>query len=99
MNELDALYRELILDHSKHPQHFGLSTAEDAAGTTGESYQKNPVCGDEITLRARVDGETVADVAWEGRGCSISQASLSVMVDLCAGKTVDEAMELFRDFH
>ena len=54
MNELDALYRELILDHSKHPQHFGLP-AGDAPAHTGESYQKNPVCGDEITLRARVD--------------------------------------------
>ena len=61
MNELDALYRELILDHSKHPQHFGLP-AGDAPAHTGESYQKNPVCGDEITLRARVDGETVADL-------------------------------------
>ncbi|WP_454114391.1 Fe-S cluster assembly sulfur transfer protein SufU [Microbacterium lacticum] len=90
MNELDALYRELILDHSKHPQHFGLA-AEDAAGTTGESYQKNPVCGDEITLRAHVDGETITGVAWEGRGCSISQASASMLSDLVAEEGISRA--------
>ena len=97
MNELDALYRELILDHSKHPQHFGLP-AGDAPAHTGESYQKNPVCGDEITLRARVDGETVADVVWEGRGCSISQASTSVMCDLVIGRDVADSMALFDEF-
>ena len=91
MSDLDALYRELILDHSKHPQHFGLNTAEDAAGTTGESYQKNPVCGDEITLRAHVDGETITGVAWEGRGCSISQASASMLSDLVAEEGISRA--------
>ena len=89
MNELDALYRELILDHSKHPQHFGLSTAE--AEHVGTSHQKNPVCGDEITLRAAVDGETVTDVTWEGRGCSISQASASMLADLVADEGLSRA--------
>ena len=99
MNELDALYRELILDHSKHPQHFGLP-AGDAPAHTGESYQKNPVCGDEITLRARVDGETVADVVWEGRGCSISQASASMLADLVAeeGLSRTETVALIEGF-
>lgn len=94
MNELDALYRELILDHSKHPQHFGLSDEGDAAGKTGvfgTSHQKNPVCGDEITLRALVDGERVADVRWEGRGCSISQASASMLADLVADEGLSRA--------
>ena len=90
MNELDALYRELILDHSKHPQHFGLP-AGDAPAHTGESYQKNPVCGDEITLRAHVDGETITGVAWEGRGCSISQASASMLSDLVAEEGISRA--------
>ena len=99
MNELDALYRELILDHSKHPQHFGLP-AGDAPTHTGESYQKNPVCGDEITLRARVDGETVTDVVWEGRGCSISQASASMLADLVAdeGLSRTETVALIEGF-
>ena len=100
MNELDALYRELILDHSKHPQHFGLDAAAPGPGGVGESYQKNPVCGDEITLRARVDGETIADVAWEGRGCSISQASASMLADLVAeeGLSRAEAVTLIEGF-
>lgn len=103
MSELDALYRELILDHSKHPQHFGLTDEGDApavAGTIGTSHQKNPVCGDEITLRARVEGETIADVQWEGRGCSISQASASMLADLVAeeGLTRAEAVALIEGF-
>lgn len=88
MSELDALYRELILDHSKHPQHFGLSPEEEHSGT---SHQKNPVCGDEITLRAHVDGEQVTDVTWEGRGCSISQASASMLADLVAEEGLSRA--------
>ena len=70
--------------------------------TPGESHQFNPTCGDEATVHAEIsDSEphTIERLVWDGHGCSISQASLSVMVDLCAGKTVDEAMELFRDFH
>lgn len=103
MSDLDALYRELILDHSKHPQHFGLVDEGDAPaanGRFGTSYQKNPVCGDEITLRARVDGETIADVSWEGRGCSISQASASMLADLVAdeGLTRTEAVALVEGF-
>jgi len=97
MSDLDALYRELILDHSKHPQHFGLAGDEEHTGT---SYQKNPVCGDEITLRARVEGERVADVTWEGRGCSISQASASMLADLVAeeGLTRTETIALIEGF-
>ncbi|GAA1656328.1 Fe-S cluster assembly sulfur transfer protein SufU [Microbacterium flavum] len=100
MNELDALYRELILDHSKHPQHFGLADEDAEPGHSGTSHQKNPVCGDEITLRARVDGETIADVTWEGRGCSISQASASMLADLVAeeGLSRAEAVTLIEGF-
>lgn len=97
MSELDTLYRELILDHSKHPQHFGLAAEEGASAT---SHQRNPVCGDEITLRARVevDGETIRDVTWEGSGCSISQASASMLSDLMAGVTRTEARVLVEGF-
>lgn len=97
MSELDTLYRELILDHSKHPQHFGLAAEEGASAT---SHQRNPVCGDEITLRARVhtDGDTIRDVTWEGSGCSISQASASMLSDLMDGVTRDEARTLIDGF-
>jgi nitrogen fixation NifU-like protein len=97
MSDLDTLYRELILDHSKHPQHFGLAAEE---GVHATSHQKNPVCGDEITLRARVetDGDTIRDVTWEGSGCSISQASASMLSDLVEGMPRSEAVELIEGF-
>lgn len=97
MSDLDGLYRELILDHSKHPQHFGLA-AEDGANAT--SHQRNPVCGDEITLRARItsDGDAIRDVTWEGSGCSISQASASMLSDLVEGIPRTEARTLIDGF-
>lgn len=97
MSDLDGLYRELILDHSKHPQHFGLAD-EDGAHAT--SHQRNPVCGDEITLRARItsDGDAIRDVTWEGSGCSISQASASMLSDLVEGMPKTEAHALIEGF-
>lgn len=97
MSDLDALYRELILDHSKHPQHFGLADEEGAHAT---SHQKNPVCGDEITLRARIttDGDAIRDVTWEGSGCSISQASASMLSDLVEGMPRADAAQLIDGF-
>lgn len=97
MSDLDGLYRELILDHSKHPQHFGLAD-EDGAHAT--SHQRNPVCGDEITLRARItsDGGAIRDVTWEGSGCSISQASASMLSDLVEGMPKTEAHALIDGF-
>ena len=70
-----------------------------------QSHQFNPTCGDEVTVRVEIsdgsDGkpQRIEDLIWDGQGCSISQASLSIMVDLVRGKTVDEAMDLFHDFH
>lgn len=81
MNDLDALYQELILDHSKRPQGKGLEGDESAGAT---SHQLNPTCGDEITLRVHVDGDRVDHVSWDGSGCSISQASASMLVSLIA---------------
>jgi len=80
---LDALYQELILDHSKRPQGKGLA---DESGRTATSHQRNPICGDEITLRVRVsdDGVEVTEVTWDGAGCSISQASASMLASLIA---------------
>lgn len=95
MSGLESLYRELILDHSRHPHGRGL--AADGAGTA-TSHQHNPVCGDDITLRVRVDGDAVRDVTWEGAGCSISQASASMLSDLAGGISRVEASALVDGF-
>ena len=80
MSGLDSLYQDLILDHSKLRAGYGL--AEENVGTSATSYQRNPVCGDEITLRVRVQDDVVLDVTWEGAGCAISQASASMLAAL-----------------
>ncbi|AIG77791.1 MULTISPECIES: Fe-S cluster assembly sulfur transfer protein SufU [Amycolatopsis] len=83
---LESMYQEIILDHYKNPHGRGLREPYDA-----ESFQVNPTCGDEVTLRVKVDDGKVADVSYEGQGCSISQASTSVLTDLVVGHTVEEA--------
>jgi nitrogen fixation NifU-like protein len=87
--QLESMYQEIILDHYRNPQHKGLREPYDV-----EVHHVNPTCGDEITLRVRLDGPTVADVSYESEGCSISQASASVMSGLVIGKSVDEAAEV-----
>ncbi|TIC87805.1 SUF system NifU family Fe-S cluster assembly protein [Nocardioides sp. GY 10113] len=95
--DLDALYQEIILDHYKRPHGKGLREPFDA-----EVHHVNPTCGDEITLRVHVTGSgdeaVVADVSYDALGCSISQASMSVLYDLLVGKTVAEAMAVHEDF-
>ena len=86
-NELDSLYQEIILDHYKNPHHAGLREPFEA-----EVHHVNPTCGDEVTLRVHVSDGTVSDVSYDAVGCSISQASTSVMTDLVIGKSVDDAM-------
>ncbi|OYC98282.1 Fe-S cluster assembly sulfur transfer protein SufU [Microbacterium sp. Yaish 1] len=102
MTGLDSLYQELILDHSKHPVGNPLHDVGDAAHA--DSHQKNPVCGDEITLRVAVDGDRITEVSWEGTGCSISQASASMLAALVeeeiegAGMTRADAAALIERF-
>ncbi|MGI8759754.1 MAG: Fe-S cluster assembly sulfur transfer protein SufU [Jatrophihabitantaceae bacterium] len=84
-----SLYQQIILDHYKHPQHKALPEHFDA-----EVHHVNPTCGDEVTLRVRLAAGRIADLGWDGEGCSISQASTSVMSELVVGKPVDEAMAL-----
>ena len=79
--DLDNLYQEIILDHYKKPLHAGLRDPFEA-----EVHHVNPTCGDEITLRVHLDGDVVRDVSYDALGCSISQASCSVMADLVIGK-------------
>jgi nitrogen fixation NifU-like protein len=91
--DLDALYQEIILDHYKNPHGKGLRDDYEA-----EVHHVNPTCGDEVTLRVHVEDDKVADVSYDALGCSISQASASVLYDLVVGKSVDEAMEIHEEF-
>jgi nitrogen fixation NifU-like protein len=91
---LRELYQEIILDHSRHPRHFG---ALEGANRTAEGY--NPLCGDRVKLYLKVDEhDRIADVTFEGRGCAISVASASLMSELLRGRTVAEAEKLMGGF-
>ena len=95
--QLESMYQEIILDHYKRPHRRGLREPYDA-----EVYHVNPTCGDEVRLRvtlAGANGDTrVADVSYEGQGCSISQASTSVLTDLVTGRSVEEALSTMDAF-
>jgi len=95
--QLQSMYQDIILDHYRNPHHKGLRDPFDA-----EVHHVNPVCGDEVTLRVSlkdVNGEPVVeDISYDALGCSISQASASVMSDLVIGKTVTEAMTISQAF-
>ena len=95
--DLDALYQEIILDHYKNPHHKGLRGDPSSAGTA-EVHHVNPTCGDEVTLRVHLSDGVVEDVSYDSVGCSISQASASVLTDLVIGKPVDEAMSIHQSF-
>ncbi|WP_460306881.1 Fe-S cluster assembly sulfur transfer protein SufU [Actinocorallia aurea] len=95
--QLESMYQEIILDHYRNPQHRGLREPYGA-----EVHHINPTCGDEITLRVALEGSgddaVVKDVSYENQGCSISQASASVMSDMIIGRTVKDAMRLGDEF-
>jgi nitrogen fixation protein NifU and related proteins len=95
--QLQSMYQEIILDHYRNPHHKGLREPYDA-----EVHHVNPTCGDEVTLRVRLDGvddgARITDVSYDAMGCSISQASASVLTDLMIGKTVKEAMAVGDEF-
>ena len=91
--KLEQLYQEIILDHYKHPKGRGLREPFDA-----EAHHVNPTCGDEVTLRVHLNDGVVEDVSYAALGCSISQASASVLYDLVIGKPVDEAMAIHEEF-
>ncbi len=90
---VEQMYQEIILDHYKEKHHSGLREPYEAQVT-----HVNPTCGDEILLRVHLDGEVVADVSYDAVGCSISQASTSVMSDLVIGRTIDEGLALASEF-
>ena len=93
-NSLRELYQEVILDHSRHPRHYG---ALENASHKAEGY--NPLCGDKVTVYLKLgeDGR-VSEIKFEGKGCAISQASASMMVDMLKGRTAAEAERLMQGF-
>ena len=94
MSDLSELYQEVILDHNKRPRNFGVL---ESPTHHAEGY--NPLCGDRLDLFVRLDGDTIADVRFNGSGCAISKASASLMTDALKGHSVAEARELFERFH
>ncbi len=91
--DMNALYQEIILDHYRAPHHAGLREPFEA-----EVHHVNPTCGDEVTLRVHLSAGVVEDISYDAEGCSISQASTSVLTDLLIGRQVDEAMGVLDTF-
>jgi len=91
--QLDNLYQEVILDHYKNPQHKKLSPTYDA-----QVHHVNPSCGDEIDLNITIKDGVVAAITWDGVGCSISQASVSILTDLLFGKSITDAYKIYDEF-
>ena len=90
----DSLYREYILEHYKRPHHFGELESPDL-----EFYDTNPLCGDELRVQLKLDGDNrVADVAFSGQGCAISQASASMVSDEIIGMPIDDVLRLEKQF-
>jgi len=91
--QLESMYQEIILDHYRRPKGRGLREPYDI-----EVHHVNPTCGDEITLRVRLSGNEIQDISYEGMGCSISQASASVLYELVDGKNITQALATGDDF-
>ena len=91
--ELDSLYQEVILDHYKHPLNKGLSATYGA-----QVHHVNPSCGDEITLNVTAKDGVIKSITWDGVGCSISQASVSIASDLLVDKSFAEANSILSEF-
>ena len=92
--ELNDLYRDVILDHNRRPRNFG---ALESADASVEGF--NPMCGDRLTVRLRMDDEKISDIRFEGQGCAISTASASLMTEAVKGRTRVEALRLFDRIH
>lgn len=94
MSDLRELYQEMIIDHGRHPRHYGTLPSAN--------YRKeghNPLCGDQLTVYVQTDNERIEKMSFEGCGCAISMASASLMMEAMTGKTFEEAERLFSAFH
>jgi nitrogen fixation NifU-like protein len=94
MMDLRELYQDIILDHGRHPRNF-----RKIEHPTHFAHGHNPLCGDRVTVYLTLEGDRIADVSFQGRGCAISTAAASLMTEVLRGKTVDEARALFAQFH
>ena len=94
MFDLQELYQEVILDHSRQPRNFGCP-----GGANREAHGDNPLCGDRVTVYLVVEDGVVKDIGFDGRGCAISMASASLMTEAVKGKTEEEACAIFARFH
>jgi nitrogen fixation protein NifU and related proteins len=92
VSELDSLYREVILDHYKNPHGHGVIEDADAV-----AEGQNPLCGDEVSIAIAFEGDTIADVKFQGRGCAISQAATSMLMDMVKGRTAQDVATMSRD--
>jgi nitrogen fixation NifU-like protein len=94
MPDLQGLYQEVILDHSKKPRNYRVI---EGANHHAEGY--NPLCGDRITIYVKLDNGLISDLSFQGSGCAISTSSASLLTETLKGKTIDEADALFEKFH
>ena len=94
MSGLQDLYQQVIVDHSRRPRNF---RTLDAPEQHAEGY--NPLCGDKVTIYARLENGTIVELAFQGSGCAISTASASLLTETLKGKTIDQAAALFQGFH
>lgn len=94
MSDLTDLYQEVILDHNRKPRNFG-----ELSGANRTAQGDNPLCGDQLQVQLRVQGDRIESVAFEGHGCAISTASASLMTEAVKGRSVEEAEALFRKMH
>jgi nitrogen fixation NifU-like protein len=94
MMDLRELYQDIILDHGRRPRNF-----RKIEHPTHFAHGHNPLCGDRVTVFLTLDGDRIADVSFQGRGCAISTAAASLMTEVLKGKTVGEARALFAQFH
>jgi len=93
-DDLNDLYQEVILDHSKSPRNYS-----KLPGANRSAQGHNPICGDHVTMYLNVDGNVVKDISWQGSGCAISRASASILTTALKGKTVPEVKALFSQVH
>lgn len=94
MSDLGDLYQEVIIDHGRSPRNFG-----ELEGATGTAEGFNPLCGDQLTLYVKLADGRITDIAFQGAGCAISQASASLMTTAIKGKNEEEALALFERVH
>ena len=94
MTNLDALYQEVILDHNRKPRNF-----REMENADSHVEGRNPLCGDQVTVWVKLDGNTVSDVSFKGVGCAVSKSSASLMTSAVKGKSLAETRRLFDTFH